>query len=152
MKSKFLNSFAMRGLAKCGDVYIPGDEDLSSFSESGFLEYIDKQLVNMEKDDIFGLNILLSIFSFFPQNLLVWVLKIASKNELLPKFLRPTAKLINMGMKGLSCSLYYSGLESLNAKHPRVMEVMNWKPKRLESLDDKELTDLIQKNDFNSTL
>ena len=152
MKSKYLNSFAMRGLQKCGDVYIPGDDELCSFSQSGFIKYIDRQLENMESDDIFGLNILLGIFSLFPKKLLVIILKIASQNEKLSKALRPTARLINMGLKGLSCSLYYSGLESLDTSHPKVMEKMNWSPKRLESIDDKELSELIQRHDFNSNL
>ncbi len=152
MKSKYLNSFAIRGLEKSGDVYIPGDKDLSSFSESGFIKYIDRQLENMEKDDIFGLNILLSLFSFFPQNLLVWSLKMASNSENYPGFIKPTTRLINMGLKGLSCSLYYSGLEELDSSHPRVMDIMKWNPKSLDSVDDKELTELIKNNDFNESL
>ena len=108
MASKILSKSAAKGLTRIGDILIPGDEELPSFSEYMCMEHIDDLVHYAPDDDIKDLGMVLSILSVFPKRILVWLVKKmanAHKNH------GPAGTLLrqlNMGIRGIVFSLYYS--------------------------------------------
>jgi hypothetical protein len=109
MQSNYFNSAALKGLNRIGDIFIPGEGDLPSFSEFGGIEYVDDIIAYTPAEDIASLNMVLSIFSILPEGMLRWaadqMVAASYRDGLLDGLLRQ----LNIGLKGILFSCYYSG-------------------------------------------
>lgn len=109
--SKHLSDLQMRGLAKVGDVVIPGDEVLPRFTKSGSLDHVDRMLDHMTEFDRDGVKALFTIFRFLPGFLIAAILWVAQRDRALPGPLGAVCRMINIGIKGVVMSLYYADLD-----------------------------------------
>lgn len=109
MSSKYLNSVALKGLNKVGDILIPGLDDFPSFSQLGCSEHVDLVVEDLPPSDRDGVGILFAVFYFLPgfllRSLFGFLEKVAVKDVLGGSLFR----MIRLGVRGIIFSLYYSG-------------------------------------------
>ncbi len=108
--SKHLNGVAFAGLRKVGDILIPGDDTLPKFSELMVESEIDRMVDYMRVEDREGLMMLLSLFATLPEGRIRWLLKRADTVGDAAGTMGETLRLINMGVKGVVYTLYFSDL------------------------------------------
>lgn len=124
--SKHFNARQIKGVLRLGDAIIPGDERLPRFSETQFISDIDRMLDYMEKSDREGLAFLMSLISFMPLWKIKIILSISSLEKKMPRTIGTPFRLINLGLKGLIFTLYYSGLEDVEGHGKRIHKNIGW--------------------------
>lgn len=110
VQSQHLSAGQLRSLERLGDVYLPGTERMPSFSASGSLAQIDVVLEGVHEDDRKGLALLLSLLGWMPAFLLRVLLRAIDRHHRFPPPLAGLLRLLNLALKGVVMSLYYSGL------------------------------------------
>lgn len=108
MTSKYFNSRAIQGLNRVGDIYLPHNAEFPSFSELGASDRVDDMLDYTPPDEVSMLGMVLVVFSFMP---LSWLHKLVDKLQASPSENGPLSSLfrqLNMGLRGLLFTLYYS--------------------------------------------
>ena len=132
MQSNYFKPAALKGLNRIGDVFIPRSGDLPSFSEFGGIEHIDDVIAYAPKEDIAILNLVLKIFSFLPQGMLRWtadqMVAASYKDGALAALLRE----LNIGLKGILFSCYYSGKAGSSYAGKNPLDVIGYSVNRVE--------------------
>lgn len=100
----------MKGLERLGDVAIPGDGHLPSFSASGCAEGINRMLPYMYEADSSSLKGLLDACAFLPKPVIAAICFAGDKAESVPEPLAGAFRMANIGIKGVVHSLYWSDL------------------------------------------
>ena len=120
MTSKYLNQNALKGLARIGDILIPGNEEFPSFSVYRCLDHVDDLIEYVPKGDVKDLNMVLVILSFLPGNVLRWLVKQMANAHNNQSATGPLLRELNIGIRGIVFSLYYSEKPGHNytAKNP----------------------------------
>jgi hypothetical protein len=126
--SKHLNPTQLAGLRKVGDVLIPGDDEFPSFSRSGSIEHVDRMLDYMYDSDRNGVKALLTLFRFTPRFKIRWIMALTEKQASFPEPLATLCRMVNLGLKGVVMTLYYSDL----GPGPSVLEIIHWDSKVVE--------------------
>jgi len=108
MASAQLTARQVRGLRKAGDVLIPGDSELPSFSGSGCVAHVDGMLDYMHGGDRDGLKALLGVFGLLPKVLIRGIIALTEHHHGVPTALGSVLRMINTGVKGVVMTLYYS--------------------------------------------
>ncbi|MDP3938847.1 MAG: hypothetical protein Q8R92_12040 [Deltaproteobacteria bacterium] len=124
--SAILSTRQVAVLGRIGDIMIPGGGDFPRFSDTGCLTHIDPLLRAMPPEDLAGLKGLLSILSFLPAGLLGRFLHFVAKER---RGLGPVAgalRNIDLGLKGLVMSTYYSNRARAGYAGPRVFDAMGF--------------------------
>lgn len=127
--SKQLNATQMRGLIKACDVIIPGDGQLPSFSRSGCLDHADRMLDYMTDFDLNGIRALLTVFAFLPKPMIAAILLLTEQHRHLPGPIAAACRMVNIGIKGIAVTLYYS---DLGDGGPLVLPLLRWDSKIVE--------------------
>lgn len=99
-----------KGLARLGDVVIPGDDRCPSFSESGADAGIDDMLPYMHEADRRSLLSLLQVCAVLPAPMIRVLVATSSAADKAPAPLAALLRLANIGIKGVVHSLYWSDL------------------------------------------
>lgn len=105
--SDFFDVHQMRGLLRVGDILIPGNGSLPSFSESGCAEDTARVLGALPERDLKDLRLLLTVLSFCPSPVIRLLLWGAKAERFLPDVLGSKLRLILVGLKGLVMLPYY---------------------------------------------
>lgn len=105
-----LTSAQLRGLNKLGDVVVPGDDDLPSFSASGAAEGIDRMLPYMYDSDRSGFLALIDACAYLPKPAVRGIVAMAAGHAKAPEPLASVLRMANLGIKGTVHSLYWSDL------------------------------------------
>ncbi len=129
MTARHLSASQVSGLLKAGDIVIPGGDDLPSFSRSGCADHVDRMFEFMHDSDRDGMKLLFSIFNALPGPAVKGILKLTEKEKYLPGPLGAGARMVNIGVKGVVMTLYYS-----DAAEAGINEVLQWDAK----CDDNE--------------
>jgi len=129
MASQQLSATQLHGLRKAGDILIPGDAEMPSFSQSGVLTHVDRMLDYMNPSDLTGVRFLVTLFAYLPKPLVYLILALAQLDRSLPGPLAAPLRMINIGMKGVVMTLYYS---DLGEQRPSVLERIKWDAKIVE--------------------
>jgi acyl-CoA reductase-like NAD-dependent aldehyde dehydrogenase len=108
------------GLLKLGDALIPGDGDLPSFSAAGCADEIHRMLPYMTESDRQGAMIVLTVFRFLPAFLIRAIVALTDYNRYFPGPLGGALRLIQIGVKGMVMTLYYSDIGSGTPLFPRI--------------------------------
>jgi len=108
MTTPQLSPLQMRGLRKVGDVLIPGDADLPSFSKCGCITHVDRMLEYMYAADRDGVKALLGVCGVLPTLVVRGLLALTEQHAGLPNAVGSVLRLINTGLKGVVMTLYYS--------------------------------------------
>ena len=91
----------LRALEAIGDVLVPGDEDLPSFSRLGCVAHVDRLLDFMPDDDLRGLQGVLSAASFLPRFLVAGLLRWLEAGLWPPGPWAPPLRVVRMGLRGI---------------------------------------------------
>lgn len=126
LHSNYISHRALKGLNKLGDVVIPKSQTLPSFSETNAIEYVDEVLEVTDPEDVTALNILLTVIHFLPAGFSKGLLKLSEQCERLPDWIGNPLRMVNIALRGIPLSLYYSGLQGSQAKGSNVLEIMEY--------------------------
>jgi hypothetical protein len=105
-----LTATQARGLLRLGDVVIPGDGDLPSFSRAGVAGEIGRMLPYMSDADRSGLLILFDACARMPKPAIRGIVALAAGWRRAPGPAAATLRMVNIGIKGVVHSLYWSDL------------------------------------------
>lgn len=108
--SAYLSTVASRGLARLGQIVIPGDEHCPSFTESGGVQHVDRMLAELHSDDRRDLGRLLTLFGLLPGALVRAIYIGAQSGARLPGILGAPFRTLNIGTKGVIMTLYWSNV------------------------------------------
>lgn len=111
--SRHLSPRQLKGLCKIGDILVCGDEHLVSFSKSGQVSHIDRILDYISPQDLNDFKLLMWVFSWLPQSLLLVLWTVIDSSNQWPRWFGSTARLLRIGVKGMVLSLYYFEGKSL---------------------------------------
>ncbi len=110
------------GLCKVGDILIPGDGELPSFSGSGCAAAMHRMLPYMSERDRSGVTALLTLFRYLPRPIVRGIMWLTEQHRSVPEPLAAVLRLINLGIKGVVMTLYYSDVGSA----PCVYRTIGW--------------------------
>jgi len=102
------SKLATKGLLRLGDIVIPGDSDLPSFSAAGGIKHVNSYIVNAPAEDISSLNMVLVILAIMPGFILRWLVHKMDNAATNNGPLGTTFRQLNIGIKGLVYSCYYN--------------------------------------------
>ncbi len=132
MQSNYFKPAALKGLNRIGDIFIPREGNLPSFSEFGGIEHVDDIVAYTPDEDVASLNMVFSIFSILPQGILRWIadqmVAASSRDRLLDALLRQ----LYIGLKGILFSCYYSGKNGSAYSGENPMDLIGFQPSRVE--------------------
>lgn len=110
----------LASLNRVGDLMIPGDGDLPSFSASGCARQADRMLAHMYDADREGVLLLLKLFRVLPRAAVRGLLRLCDHEAAFPDPIGAGLRMIGIGVKGVVMTLYYSGLDE------RVLPAIGW--------------------------
>ncbi|MGH7788561.1 MAG: hypothetical protein ACRERC_16950, partial [Candidatus Binatia bacterium] len=129
MSAALLTPAQLAGLRKLGDILIPGDGELPSFSASGCAEQADRMLAYMNEGDRDGITTLLAVFRVLPGFAIRALVRLTEHHTAVPEPLAGLLRMINLGVKGVVMTLYYSGIDEGGA----VFRAIGWDAKVVDS-------------------
>ena len=124
---------------------MPGDGVLPRFSECGFIEQIDRMIAYIPANDRDTLGRLLKILRFVPTFIIRVLLRLTQLDRFFPGAIGAHLRKLDIGLRGIVFSLYYSFLDVPGGYGQRIKEAIRWdgdirfKPEKAD-----ELPDLIQ--------
>lgn len=118
--SAYFSPRALKALNRFGDIMIPGDEELPSFSQYGGLEQIDKMVAYAPIEDINDLNMALGLLQTMPTFALRILVKQMSNSAEMRGPLGTGLRLLNLALRGLIFACYYAERpgKNFNGKDP----------------------------------
>lgn len=122
--SASLSATQLKGLHRIGDILIPGDEALPSFSASGCAAAASRMLPYLNDGDRRALELLLSVSRFLPRPAVRALFWLTEQHRLLPERLAAPLRVANLGLKGVVMTLYYSDVGT----HP-IHRAIGWDAK-----------------------
>ena len=131
MQSNYFSKRGLIGMARIGDILIPGDEQFPSFSTYGGLEHVDDLVAFAPEEDIATLNMVMAVLSFCPTGLLQWVVKqMSAARPGDTGMMAPLYRQLNIGVRGIIFSLYYGEKRGSEYKGADPMAVIGYELKR----------------------
>ncbi len=131
LQSEILNPRALRALERLGDLIVPRVGKLPAFSELGCIEYVDSVLSYAPPEDSASLRTLLNVLYFAPSFLLRYLIRAMANPDRYPKFIATNLRLVDMGVRGVVLSLYYSGRTSAEYRGQTPHELMGYEVHRV---------------------
>ena len=131
--ANLISTRATKGLLEVGDIYCPKNGDFPSFKEAAGTAYLNNLVTNVPKEDFDSLSLVLVIFSFLPAGILRWIINACTKSQsstgdgIIPSTLRQ----LNIGLRGLCYSIYYSEFTHPNYKGKKPLEVIDYHINRI---------------------
>ncbi|TDJ06986.1 MAG: hypothetical protein E2O68_04150 [Deltaproteobacteria bacterium] len=126
MTSTYLNQRELKGFLKLADVLIPGEGDLPRFSSTNFINFIDLVLEEVSVADLGDLKLLFGLLAYVPNFLIHWFMLFVENFQVGPDFLKGNLAKIELGLKGIIYSLYYSRLPGPNSDGDKIFKVLGW--------------------------
>lgn len=107
--SSLFTTRQLSGLRKLGDIMLPPNGDFPAFSSTGCIERIDDLMGTAHPDDVRDFGLLLLVIHYLPAFAVEWIVRLADSADRWPSFIAPLLRMMNIGIKGVVFSLYYSG-------------------------------------------
>lgn len=108
--SVYLSRRALGALIRLGNLLCPGTPCLPRFEASGCIAQVDELLHTSPHQDRADLQRLLWWLSWLPEFLLRGLLGLVGRWTQFPELLQTPLRMIDLGLRGVVFSLYYSGL------------------------------------------
>lgn len=105
------STLSLKGLCKTGDIIIPGNDEFPSFSQSGFINHLGRMSHYMNEDDREGLKLLSMLLGLMPVFKIRFILYMSGLHGHFPDFIGSILRQINIGLRGVIFTLYYSDLD-----------------------------------------
>ncbi len=116
----------MKGLEKMGDIMIPGDESMPSFSQTGCVAFADDAVAYVDPGDLKDLKMLLGICGALPKFMVRFILWIFDREWI------TLLRFANFGVRGLIFSLYYSNKTHSEYQGEKPHEAIGYEIKRVK--------------------
>jgi hypothetical protein len=131
--NKFSNR-AIKGMCKMGDIYLPQNGDFPKYSAVAGTHRLNDLIENAPKEDIEALGLVLAICSFLPHFVLKWIVSmlVKSATDTSDGVVASNLRQLNMGLRGLIFSTYYSELTNPNYTGKTPLEVIDYSINRVE--------------------
>jgi len=129
--SKLISKAAVRGIVRLGNIIVPGDDEMPSYEEYGGYEHVDDLLMYAPKSDIGDLGLLLSILSFMPKFVLVWLVNKMAASHGKGNGLWILMRQLDMGIKGIVLSTYYTEKSGASFKGTAPLDGIDYSITRL---------------------
>ncbi len=129
--AQILSKAAIKGVTRLGDIIIPGNMDLPSYSEYGGIEHVDDLLKYAPSADIGDLNLILAILSFMPAFILKWVVVRMTKSHQGGNGVSVIFRQLDLGLKGIILSTYYTEKGGANYQGVRPLDKIGYKINRM---------------------
>lgn len=126
MASSSLTPLQLRGLIKTGNILIPGDSEMPSFSRTGCVRFVGAIVVSMSKKDRDGFCTLMAVFGVLPGFIVHAIMVLTSSARGLPGVLGAPFRMLELGVKGVVMSLYYSDLHDERYNGRPVFEIIRY--------------------------
>jgi acyl-CoA reductase-like NAD-dependent aldehyde dehydrogenase len=120
------SSLSLKGLSKAGDIVLPGGDGLPCFSETNFLDHFGRISHYMNEDDREGLKLLTSIMGLMPSVFIRFMLWLATLHHMAPGPLGVILRQINIGIRGVLFTMYYSHLEDPKNHGQLILQKLNY--------------------------
>ena len=125
MKYPF-SKLSLKGLAKAGDIIIPGQNGFPRFSDTDFIKHIGRMSDYMYEDDRSGFKLLMLLMGLMPSFMVRFILWVATFHNSIPGPLTPVLRQINIGVRGVIYTLYYSGLEDSKEYGEKILQQLKF--------------------------
>ncbi len=129
MTSHWLSPAQLAGLVKVGDVLVPGEGDLPSLSASNCAAAADRLFAHMAPGDRDAVRRLLTVFRWLPRPVLHAIFWLTSRHRVAPEPIARALRLVNLGVKGIVMTLYWSDVGEGRSVH----EAIGWDPRIVET-------------------
>ncbi|MBX7225645.1 MAG: hypothetical protein K1X55_06420 [Chitinophagales bacterium] len=128
-----LSKNAQKGLGRLGDLILPASGEFPKYSDVAGFQYLDEMVENAPEDDISSLSLVLSILAFMPGFILQWIVSKMEKSQYDPSngILAVTFRQLNVGIRGLLYSTYYSEKINPNYKGKTPEQLIDFEVKRV---------------------
>lgn len=127
--SAILTPREVRALVRVGDILAPEHGPLPAFSATGCVRYVDDLLRYMPPGDVADIRLLLRMLSAIPTPGIRFILALARAGRRLPGAVGATLRMIEIGLKGLVISLYYSGKAAPGHPGSTPVDVIGYRPR-----------------------
>jgi hypothetical protein len=145
MASRHFTRAQLRVINRIGDIIAPGDGVLPRFSECALVEHIDRMVAYLPPSDIASLRSLTSVLRFAPDLAIRLLLRLTSLDRCFPGPIGATLRKLDIGLRGIVFSLYYSFLDDSAGHGQRIKEGIGWDGAiRTKPEDPDEMPYLIQ--------
>jgi acyl-CoA reductase-like NAD-dependent aldehyde dehydrogenase len=146
MKHDF-SKLSLKGLKKAGDIVLPGGEGFPKFSDTEFINQFGRISNYMSMDDKEGLKLLTAIMAFLPSFVIRTILKVATFHTFVPRPIGTVLSQINIGIRGILFTMYYSGLEDSNQYGVGILKQLNYESViKTPIIEDHEMETLLVQN------
>ena len=127
------SNLAIKGLTKVGNIYCPKNEEFPAFSDVAGTYKLNDLVKNVPTDDFSSLNLVLAIFSFLPNFILNWIVSKCQQSQDNPSdgVIQSTFRQLNIGLRGLCYSIYYSEFNNPNFTGKKPLQVIDYSLNRI---------------------
>lgn len=122
--SAYFNAMQLRALIRLGNLMLPRSGDYPSFEELGCIEHIDEIAAFIPAVDLEDLKRLLTLLALMPLPALRGLLRTMQNPDPWPQAVAATLRQMDMGLRGIIMSLYYSGRKGSAYQGPTPLELM----------------------------
>ncbi|MCG8313078.1 MAG: hypothetical protein MI976_07670 [Pseudomonadales bacterium] len=140
--SKHLKRTQLMSLQRLGDFYIPGNTRMPSFSAANCIRYVDVVLDEVDADDVYLMGWLLLLLRWAPGFIIEFLLTTMDHHHRYPEWIAGPLRLMSLALKGITMSLYYSGLSDQETDTADVHQLMGYElhcePDAEQKLQGKE--------------
>lgn len=131
--ANFFSTSATKGLVKVGNIYCPKNGEFPSFNEVAGTYKLNDLVRNVPADDFTSLKLVLSIFSFLPNFIVKWIVDKCQQSQANPSdgIIQSTFRQLNIGLRGLCYSIYYSEFNNPDFKGKTPLQVIDYSLNRI---------------------
>ena len=145
MASKYFTSAQLRVINRIGNILAPGDGVLPRFSDAGLAEHVDRMAAYLPPSDIASLHLLTNVLRFMPGFVIRLLLKLTSLDRYFPGPIAANLRKLDIGLRGIIFSLYYSFLDDPAGYGQRIKDGIGWDGAiRTKPEEPDEMPDLIE--------
>ena len=145
MASRHFTRAQLQVINRIGDIIAPGDGVLPQFSECGLVEHVDRMVAYLPPSDIASLRLLANMLRFAPDFAIRLLLRLTSLDRYFPGPSGATLRKLDIGLRGIVFSLYYSFLDDSASQGQRIKDGIGWDGAiRTKPEEPDEMPDLIQ--------
>lgn len=121
-----LDHRVFEGLCKTGDVLIPGDQEFPRFSQTNFITQIDRMMNYMTDEDREGFLMLMKVMRLLPKSAIKLLFWLCDHQAVMPSFLGAVFRMIDLGVKGVIFTLYYSNIDDAKGDGSKIFKNMHY--------------------------
>ncbi|MBI2421387.1 MAG: hypothetical protein HYV27_01065 [Candidatus Hydrogenedentes bacterium] len=126
MASRLLNENAVKTLNRFGDILFPRNGEYPSFSELGCAEHVDDIAAHAPAEDIALLGSFMATLRFAPGFVLRGIVWATQNADRFPEPIGTNLRLLDMGIRSLTVTLYYSGKKGAHYTGPTPLNVIDF--------------------------